>query len=173
MKINEGPTWAKSPQMTPEKDIKNEHTKPTEDIKTPIKECNIQVDSTEPAISIDVIGDLITPRSEGGPSSILTVDSSLLESVSLPTMKEKPRGPISNKNQIEAAVSALAKQQKQEIQKLMEQQAKEREQLRQLFENQQRELLHSVLSAVSQTQTEDTGVMADIGMCESQGDWNF
>ena len=50
---------------------------------------------------------------------------------------------------------------------MIEQQSKEREQLRQMFEDQQRELINSVLSAVSTTnQTEDnssaTGIMADL-----------
>ena len=41
------------------------------------------------------------------------------------------------REQIEAAVTALAIQQQKEIQKMIEQQSKEREQLRQMFEDQQ------------------------------------
>ena len=130
--------------------------------ETPTKERSVQA-TFEPAISVAEV-DLPTPRSEAAPNSIVTVDSSLLESVSLPTMKEKemPRTLPSKKEQIEAAISALAVKQQNEIKRLIEHQAKEREQLRLMFENQQRELINSVLSAVSTVPTEDTGVMADL-----------
>ena len=182
LKPNEGPSWAKSPQMTPEKE-----TKVLDDTtKTPIKSLpepvidkdakNVAKDpiekqgepnepTVEPAISVEIVNDMdLTPRSE---ATTFTVDSSLMESVTLPTMKEKPRLKTTRKEQIEAAVTALAIQQQKEIQKMIEQQSKEREQLRQMFEDQQRELINSVLSAVSTTnQTEDnssaTGIMADL-----------
>ena len=130
--------------------------------ETPTKERSVQA-TFEPAISVAEV-DLPTPRSEAAPNSIVTVDSSLLESVSLPTMKEKerPRTLPTKKEQIEAAISALAVKQQNEIKRLIEHQAKEREELRLMFENQQRELINSVLSAVSTVPTEDTGVMADL-----------
>ena len=49
------------------------------------------------------------------------------------------------------ARTALAMDQKKEIEKLVAQQAKEREQLRSLFEEQQRQLIASVVNAVSST----------------------
>ena len=49
-------------------------------------------------------------------------------------MHQKPHR---NRASIETAVSILAKQQQLEIERLMEQQAKEREQLRALFQKQQ------------------------------------
>ena len=52
--------------------------------------------------------------------------------------------------------SALAMEQKKEIEKLVAQQAKEREQLRSLFENQQRQLIACVVSAVSSTSDQGT-----------------
>ena len=55
----------------------------------------------------------------------------------------------STKERIEAAVTALAVEQQKEIQKLIEQQAKERQELKALFEQQQRVLITSVLNAVS------------------------
>ena len=54
------------------------------------------------------------------------------------------------------ARTALAMDQKKEIEKLVAQQAKEREQLRSLFEEQQRQLIASVVNAVSSTSDQGT-----------------
>ena len=180
LKPNEGPSWAKSPRMTSEKEAKVVDTTitPTKSLPEPDeddasneaaknsveKQAELNEPTTvEPAISVEIVNDMdLTPRSE---ATTFTVDSSLMESVSLPTMKEKPRLKTTRREQIEAAVTALAIQQQKEIQKMIEQQSKEREQLRQMFEDQQRELINSVLSAVSTTnQTEDSsaGIMADL-----------
>ena len=179
LKPNEGPSWAKSPQMKESKIVDDATMTPSKSLpepdvidkdasneaKNPVeKQAELIEPMVEPAISVEIVNDMdLTPRSE---ATQFTVDSSLMESVSLPTMKEKPRYlKTTRKNQIEAAVTALAIQQQKEIQKMIEQQSKEREQLRQMFEDQQRELINSVLSAVSTTnQTEDSsaGIMADL-----------
>ena len=66
-------------------------------------------------------------------------------------MTKRPSPRKTAKEKIEAAVTALAMEQQREIQKLVAQQAKEREQLRLLFEEQQRQLIASVVNAVSST----------------------
>ena len=75
------------------------------------------------------------------------------------------------KTQIEAAVRTLAAEQQKEIQKLMDQQALEREKLRQLFEEQQRQLISSVLSALhgsSTVRTESATTLTNNTLQEQQ-----
>ena len=67
------------------------------------------------------------------------------------TVTKQPSPRKTAKEKIEAAVTALAMEQQREIQKLVAHQAKEREQLRLLFEEQQRQLIASVVNAVSST----------------------
>ena len=63
--------------------------------------------------------DLNQKPQEEEPSSILTVDSSLMNSMSLPiSVNTQIEAPVNPKAQIEAAVSALAAEQQKAIQKL-------------------------------------------------------
>ena len=91
---------------------------------------------------------------EEEPSSIVTVDSSLMNSMSLPvTVNTQIEAPFNPKAQLEAAISALAAEQQKEIQKLIDEQAKQREQLNQLFEEQRKQLISSVLNSIPSVMT--------------------
>merc|ERR1712049_37731 len=88
--------------------------------------------------------DLKPKIQEEEPSSILTVDSSLMNSMSLPisSVNTQIEVPLNPKAQIEAAVSALAAEQQKAIQKMLDEQSKQREELRLLFEEQQKQLIN-------------------------------
>ena len=141
-------------QMTPTKESSNEPKKPQSPSKTTQTLIAIsQTLETDSIPSKEVTlpqFDLNQPKlNEEEPSSIVTVDSSLLNSMSLPiSVNTQIEAPVNPKAQIEAAVSALAAEQQKAIQKLLDEQSKQREQLRLLFEEQQKQLISSVLSSI-------------------------
>jgi hypothetical protein len=148
-------------------------TQPTIQPPSPLKIDDAPTWAKNEAVSGEVIES--TPRSEIG-TALPSLDTSIGESITLPTALQKPsttppnqRGQ-SQRQIIEAAVSTLAMHQQQEIRRLMEQQAKDREQLKMMFEEQQRALVASVLSAVSRADvnTDDTGVMADLESLDTE-----
>ena len=136
LKNDNAPTWARSPKID-----KNQQS--TDNQLSPSRtETNLEV---TPMIKDD--------EHNVGPSSIVTVASSLLESETLPITRLSTSDTTiertTAKEKIEAAVTALATEQQKEIEKLVALQAKEREELRLLFEEQQRQLIASVVNAVS------------------------
>ena len=70
-----------------------------------------------------------------------------------PNVEETTAG---KKSSIEAAVAALAQRQQQEIERLMAQQAKEREELRALFKRQQDQLIAEVLKQIQRQSLGDS-----------------
>merc|ERR1711971_1476883 len=163
---NDTPSWARSPKILIDANA-NQH----ESLNRFETSCSptsmMEQEKWTKTRTIEINND--NEPDEIGLSSIVTVDSSLLESETLPTVTNKNISNITStdtvtnheysktsaKEKIQAAVTALAMDQKKEIEKLVAQQAKEREQLRSLFEEQQRQLIASVVNAVSSTSDQD------------------
>ena len=142
-------------QMTPTKEEPNESKQSQSPSKTTQTLIAIsQTLETDSIPSKEVLPqpqfDLKPKIQEEEPSSILTVDSSLMNSMSLPisSVNTQIEAPLNPKAQIEAAVSALAAEQQKAIQKMLDEQSKQREELRLLFEEQQKQLISSVLSSI-------------------------
>ena len=148
LKNDNAPTWARSPKID-----KNQQS--TDNQLSPSRtETNLEV---TPIIKDD--------EHNVEPSSIVTVASSLLESETLPITRPSTSDTTiertTAKEKIEAAVTALATEQQKEIEKLVALQAKEREELRLLFEEQQRQLIASVVNAVSSSSGADDPQVLD------------
>ena len=164
-KISQTPTKeiASKLTQTPTKEEPNvlNHQSPSKTTQTPTKEESPSKTTQAPDTDhIPTKGvpqfDLKQPQlnHEEEPSSILTVDSSLMNSMSLPvTVNTQIEAPFNPKAQLEAAISALAAEQQKEIQKLIDEQAKQREQLNQLFEEQRKQLITSVLNSIPSVMT--------------------
>jgi len=163
---NDTPSWARSPKILIDANA-NQHESLNR-FKTSCSPTSMmEQEKLTKTRTIEINND--NEPDEIGLSSIVTVNSSLLESETLPTVTNKNISNITStdtvtnheysktsaKEKIGAAVTALAMDQKKEIEKLVAQQAKEREQLRSLFEEQQRQLMASVVNAVSSTSDQD------------------
>lgn len=130
------PTWARSPKSNkqekepPEPEVQEESTLMS------------SLTITEPTQSLTSAKD--TTETE------VADDSTIMNSM---TITEPPTTTTTttNREMIEKAIADLAQEQQKEIDRLLEQQAKDREQLRAMFEEQQKALVAKVMGTMSST----------------------